>query len=261
MATVYDLTLDQLTERLGDWGEPPFRAKQIHRQLWHRAATYDRMPDVPKRLRERLEAELPIGVDVLEERDGGPGRDPEGAAADRRPARDRDRADGLPGPGHGVRLDADRVRDGLRVLRDRADGAPQQPHRRRDRGAGGVGPAGGRRAAGVDPPAPVERRLHGDGRAAVERATHVRRARAAHRRDGDGGPARHGLDRRRRAGDPPARRGVPAGRARRQPARRRRRPAQRARPGQPAVAARRADRRDRGVAPASRAAGPRSSGR
>jgi len=68
VATVYDLTLDQLTERLGDWGEPPFRAKQIHRQLWHRAATYDRMPDVPKRLRDRLEAELPIGVDVLEER-------------------------------------------------------------------------------------------------------------------------------------------------------------------------------------------------
>jgi 23S rRNA (adenine2503-C2)-methyltransferase len=68
VATVYDLTLDQLTERLGDWGEPPFRAKQIHRQLWHRATTYDRMPDVPKSLRERLEAELPIGVDVLEER-------------------------------------------------------------------------------------------------------------------------------------------------------------------------------------------------
>jgi 23S rRNA (adenine2503-C2)-methyltransferase len=68
VATVYDLTLDQLTQRLGDWGEPPFRAKQIHRQLWHRAATYDRMPDVPKRLRDRLEAELPIGVDVLEER-------------------------------------------------------------------------------------------------------------------------------------------------------------------------------------------------
>jgi hypothetical protein len=33
VATVYDLTLDQLTERLGDWGEPPFRARQIHRQL------------------------------------------------------------------------------------------------------------------------------------------------------------------------------------------------------------------------------------
>jgi 23S rRNA (adenine2503-C2)-methyltransferase len=68
VTTVYDLTLDELAERLEAWGEPPFRAKQIHRQLWHRAATYDRMPDVPKRLRERLETELPIQVEVLEER-------------------------------------------------------------------------------------------------------------------------------------------------------------------------------------------------
>ena len=73
MTTVYDLTLDELTERLTGWGEPPFRAKQVHRQLWQRAATYDRMPDVPSRLRERLQAELPIQVEVLEERqaDGG----------------------------------------------------------------------------------------------------------------------------------------------------------------------------------------------
>ena len=73
MTTVYDLTLDELTERLAGWGEPPFRARQIHRQLWHRAATYDAMPDVPARLRQRLQAELPIQVEVLEEReaDGG----------------------------------------------------------------------------------------------------------------------------------------------------------------------------------------------
>jgi 23S rRNA (adenine2503-C2)-methyltransferase len=73
VTTVYDLTLDELTERLTAWGEPPFRAKQVHRQLWQRAATYDRMPDVPTRLRERLQAELPIQVEVLEEReaDGG----------------------------------------------------------------------------------------------------------------------------------------------------------------------------------------------
>lgn len=73
MPTVYDLTLDALAERLHAWGEPPFRARQIHRQLWQRAATYERMPDVPKRLRERLESELPLGVEVLEERtaDGG----------------------------------------------------------------------------------------------------------------------------------------------------------------------------------------------
>ncbi|MGZ8612552.1 MAG: 23S rRNA (adenine(2503)-C(2))-methyltransferase RlmN [Actinomycetota bacterium] len=68
MTTVYDLTLDQLTERLGDWGEPPFRARQVHRHLWHRAATYDQMPDVPRALRERLAEELPIDVEVLEER-------------------------------------------------------------------------------------------------------------------------------------------------------------------------------------------------
>ena len=73
MTTVYDLTLDALTERLTGWGEPPFRARQVHRQLWQRATTYDRMPDVPARLRDRLQAELPIQVEVLEEReaDGG----------------------------------------------------------------------------------------------------------------------------------------------------------------------------------------------
>jgi 23S rRNA (adenine2503-C2)-methyltransferase len=73
VATIYDLTLDQLTERLGAWGEPAFRARQVHRQLWQRAASYDRMPDIPKRLRERLEAELPIGVEVLEEREADRG--------------------------------------------------------------------------------------------------------------------------------------------------------------------------------------------
>lgn len=68
MTTVYDLTLDELTERLVAWGEPPFRARQVHRQLWRRAALYERMPDVPKPLRERLAAELPAGLEVLEER-------------------------------------------------------------------------------------------------------------------------------------------------------------------------------------------------
>jgi 23S rRNA (adenine2503-C2)-methyltransferase len=68
VASVYDLTLDELTQRLGHWGEPPFRARQVYRQLWRRAATYERMPDVPRRLRERLAGELPIQVEVLEER-------------------------------------------------------------------------------------------------------------------------------------------------------------------------------------------------
>ena len=74
VTTVYDLSLEQLTERLAGWGEPAFRAKQVHRQLWTRAATYDRMPDVPKAVRERLETELPIGIEVLEEREADRGR-------------------------------------------------------------------------------------------------------------------------------------------------------------------------------------------
>jgi 23S rRNA (adenine2503-C2)-methyltransferase len=73
VATVYDLSLEQLTERVVALGEPAFRAKQIWRQLWQRAATYDRMPDIPRPLRERLEQELPLGVEVLavREADGG----------------------------------------------------------------------------------------------------------------------------------------------------------------------------------------------
>jgi 23S rRNA (adenine2503-C2)-methyltransferase len=66
--TVYDLTRQQLTERLEAWGEPTFRAKQVWTQLWKRAATYDRMSDVSPALRERLATELPLGVEVLTER-------------------------------------------------------------------------------------------------------------------------------------------------------------------------------------------------
>ena len=68
VSSVYDLTLDQLGDRLGTWGEPPFRARQLWTQLWKRAATYDQMSDIPPALRERLAAELPIGVEVLDER-------------------------------------------------------------------------------------------------------------------------------------------------------------------------------------------------
>jgi len=68
MSTVYDLSFAQLAERLGTWGEPSFRAKQVWSQLWKRAATYDAMSDVAPALRERLAAELPLGVEVLDER-------------------------------------------------------------------------------------------------------------------------------------------------------------------------------------------------
>jgi 23S rRNA (adenine2503-C2)-methyltransferase len=66
--TVYDRSLDQLTDALAAWGEPPFRARQIYAQLWKRAATYDEMSDVAPALRERLDRELPRRIEVLDER-------------------------------------------------------------------------------------------------------------------------------------------------------------------------------------------------
>lgn len=68
MATVYDLSAEELSVRLDAWGEPAFRARQVWRQLWRRGARYEDMADVPGALRERLAAELPIGVEVLTER-------------------------------------------------------------------------------------------------------------------------------------------------------------------------------------------------
>ena len=68
MPSVYDLTREELGERLTSWGEPAFRAKQLWRQLWKRAATYEEMADIPGVLRERLATELPSGVEVLTER-------------------------------------------------------------------------------------------------------------------------------------------------------------------------------------------------
>jgi adenine C2-methylase RlmN of 23S rRNA A2503 and tRNA A37 len=68
MTSVYDLTLEELTERMVAWGEPAYRARQVHAQLWRRAAPYEAMSDVSPALRERLSRELPLGVEVLDER-------------------------------------------------------------------------------------------------------------------------------------------------------------------------------------------------
>ena len=64
----YDLSLEQLTERLVTWGEPAFRARQVYAQIWRRAARYEEMSDVSPHLRERLAAELPLEVELLDER-------------------------------------------------------------------------------------------------------------------------------------------------------------------------------------------------
>ncbi len=68
VTTVYDLSREELADRLAAWGEPAYRAKQVWAQLWRRGATYDAMSDVAPALRERLDAELPLGVELLDER-------------------------------------------------------------------------------------------------------------------------------------------------------------------------------------------------
>ncbi len=80
-----------------------------------------------------------------------------------------DRAHALRRPVDGVRLQPGRLRDGLRLLRHRAGRLRPPAHRRRDRGAGGAGsPASARRRT-----APLQRRVHGDGRAAGQLRRHL----------------------------------------------------------------------------------------
>ena len=148
--TVYDLDLPALSARLAEWGEPAFRARQVYEGLWRRAVRYDRMPNLPKALRERLAEELPLEVEVLLERE-----------ADRGGTR---KALLRLGGSHVIETVVmgyrDRVtvcvshpgglRDGLRLLRHGTDGPVRQPDRRRDRRPGRLGEAR-RRATPASP--------------------------------------------------------------------------------------------------------------
>jgi 23S rRNA (adenine2503-C2)-methyltransferase len=71
--SLFDLSLEQLAERLSAWGEPGYRARQVHDGVWKRGCAYEEMTDLPATLRARLAEELPLGVEVVEERtaDGG----------------------------------------------------------------------------------------------------------------------------------------------------------------------------------------------
>jgi 23S rRNA (adenine2503-C2)-methyltransferase len=69
----YDLSPEELAERLAAWGEPSFRARQVFDGLWRRAATYEEMTNLPVGLRERLAEELPARLEVITERDADEG--------------------------------------------------------------------------------------------------------------------------------------------------------------------------------------------
>ena len=60
---LYDLALPDLEALLLGWGQPPYRARQIYRQLYvNLAAEPVAMTDLPLALRERLAAETRIGT-------------------------------------------------------------------------------------------------------------------------------------------------------------------------------------------------------
>jgi 23S rRNA (adenine2503-C2)-methyltransferase len=62
MMNLYELTQEELTNLLAEWGEPKFRAKQIREWLYDkRVASFAAMTSLPKGLRERLEAETTLG--------------------------------------------------------------------------------------------------------------------------------------------------------------------------------------------------------
>lgn len=60
---LYDLTLPELGDLMKRWGQPAFRTKQIWTQMYRNLApSFDAMSDLPAALRERLKAEVQLGV-------------------------------------------------------------------------------------------------------------------------------------------------------------------------------------------------------
>ncbi len=67
MIDIYTLSLEALSKKLAEWGEPRFRAKQLWTWLYDkRAASFDDMTDLPKPLRDRLSRELTLGSLTVE---------------------------------------------------------------------------------------------------------------------------------------------------------------------------------------------------
>ena len=64
---LYDYDLAGLVDLMTDWGFPSYRAKQVYEWLFkHKVATFAQMANLPKALRERLDAEARIGNMELE---------------------------------------------------------------------------------------------------------------------------------------------------------------------------------------------------
>ena len=69
MINLLNLTPEELSDLLGSWGEPAFRAGQLFDWLHQkRAATFDEMSNLPKPLRSKLEEHCTTGSLNLKKR-------------------------------------------------------------------------------------------------------------------------------------------------------------------------------------------------
>lgn len=67
MINLYDLTFQELGGMFAIWGQPSFRAKQVWEWLYkHKVASIDQMTNLPTSLRERMAAEMQLGVMIIE---------------------------------------------------------------------------------------------------------------------------------------------------------------------------------------------------
>lgn len=60
---IMSMTFDELAAEFSEMGFPAFRARQVYRWLhFSLAASYEKMTNLPKAMRERLEAEYPLNI-------------------------------------------------------------------------------------------------------------------------------------------------------------------------------------------------------
>ncbi len=76
LKSAYDLSYRELSELLTDWGEPPFRADQVWRWLYHSLANdFQAMGNLPAPLRTQLAAHLDLSpLEIVAEQDSASGQ-------------------------------------------------------------------------------------------------------------------------------------------------------------------------------------------
>ena len=124
---IRDLLLPELEQIVAAVGQPRFRAAQLAQWLYsRRVESFEAMNNLPKAFREYLKQHfklVPLHVAAVDRSTDGT-RKLLLRLTDARGGRERHHSDR--GTRHAVHLESGRMRDGMCVLRDRADGAPSE---------------------------------------------------------------------------------------------------------------------------------------